>query len=420
MPSLLFYLIYDSILFLLGLFLPVISIFSSKVSTFCAMRSKSNRAVLPAKNGQARIWFHCASHGEFEQVKPVIERLKKQQPKLHIHVTFFSINGYQQGLKYTLVDSIDALPLDRKSAVSAYVEKVDADLVVWVRYDIFPHILRAFFAHGTPVYLFSASFRSGQFILSWWAQALRKVLNGFKHIYVVDEASQQTLAELAIPSIVAGDSRKQRVLDVAATPDTTDQWMRRLEGDRLNLVLGSVWPEDWAQFKEILPQLNSRFRFIIAPHELADAFIDQIRSDLAPFGVSRYTDGIPNSDGHLLLDTVGRLAIDYRYAQIAYVGGAFKQGLHNILEPLIYGIPVIFGPKYEGYPEAQAALQRGACISISDATGLMQELNRLEDVVLRAEMGTRGKQLITSMPEATSVLLAEIEGQLVPSDSAIE
>ncbi len=414
MPRLLFYFCYNLLLIIISMILFVLRWFVPKIDAFCKIRSKARSSTIPPKNGQKRLWFHCSSHGELEQVKPVIERLKNENPAIQIHVTFFSYNGYLQGKKYNLLDSYDALPMDFCLRCKMYVEKLDADAVIWVRYDIYPNMLQAIFASKIPICLYSARFDPKQFILSWWAKPLRQVLRKFDKIYVINASSQDALSKTNIPSQIAGDSRKQRVLDIAHHPDAQDAWMQRLQGDRLNLILGSIWPEDWEQFKPNLSRLNKNYRLIVAPHEISADFIKQIKSDLDAFGVHLYTDDITKGDGHIILDTIGRLAIDYRYGQVAYVGGAFKQGLHNILEPMIYGIPVLFGPHFEKYPEALDTISIGATLQISNSTELFEALQSMCNAQLRSEIGKKGKKYIEQMPDATQILLHDLTPIIVP------
>lgn len=331
------------------------------------------------------IWMHCASLGEFEQGRPVLEALRRAHPNWRILLTFFSPSGYERCRETDAADHVVYLPPDGPGNAQRWLAATQPDLAIFVKYEFWFFHLRELHRAGIPTFLVAGSFRPGQLFFKpmggWW----RKMLGFFTAIAVQTDADQALLTGPGqLPAnrvVVTGDPRMDRTLQLAATP-FTDELLANFTGrdNQTTIIAGSVWPPDVDSWREVFPQLPDHYRLVLAPHQLHEA---EIASWANLFGATRYSSATPeevSASRVLILDTIGILSRAYRYGDLAYVGGAFKTGLHNTLEPLAYGLPVIFGPKHQKFPEAAEAIRRGGAFSISSAKQLLDRINQLNDV----------------------------------------
>lgn len=325
------------------------------------------------------IWVHSASTGEFEQAKPVIEHLKKSYPAYKILVTFYSPSGFNAARKYALADYKFYLPTDTRSNAERFINTVRPELVIFVKYEFWYHHLKAIHKRHIPLLLISSAFRRKQAFFQWYGGFYKKMLHFFNWIFVQDASSLNLLNQHGIAHCsISGDTRFDRV--AAINEHFTEiPVVEKFAGTGNVMVAGSTWPAD----EELLATLAAQqpgLKFIIAPHEINEDHIDHIEKRFSStVRFSQLKDEEKNNQDYrtLIIDNIGMLSRLYKYATITYVGGAFKTGLHNILEAAVFGKPVIFGPNYSKFREAKELITAGGAFSISDTTGLVQRVSVL-------------------------------------------
>lgn len=326
------------------------------------------------------VWIHAASLGEFEQGRPVIEHIKKEHPDWRIVLTFFSPSGYEVRKNYPLADVVMYLPFDTPENVDAFLAKVQPDVALFIKYEFWGNYLEALKKRRIPTYLISGIFRPGQIFFKPWGAAFRKMLRCFTGLLVQDENSLELLQNIGIrDAIVIGDTRFDRVADVKSQqchiPKLNE--LMRPDARGLRMVVGSSWPEDETVYSSWL-NAHSEVKFLIAPHEFDEK---RIAGLLALFpnrkvmSLSQWqASGYPLDVDGLIVDSFGHLSALYRFADVAYIGGGFGAGIHNINEAAVYGIPVIFGPNNKKFKEAVDLLELGGAHQVysgSDFTELM-------------------------------------------------
>lgn len=325
------------------------------------------------------IWVHTASLGEFEQGLPVIESLKHNHPNYKILVTFFSPSGYEVKKNTPAADFVTYLPLDTHFNAEKFMALTKPKLAIFVKYEIWPNYLRVLKQKNIPTLLISALFHKKQIFFRSYGSFMKKSLLGFTHIFVQDEASKKLLATIGITETsIGGDTRFDRVLEIAERDNHLD-FMTRFKGNEKCFVAGSTWPEDEAILISYINSSPSTIKFVVAPHTIKKEAIQKLRSSLFKKTIL-YSElaGQELSDFDVLIvDTIGILTKIYSYADIAYVGGGFATGLHNTLEPAVFGIPVIIGPKYTGFKEAEELVAQKGIISICDTQSFTYEVNSL-------------------------------------------
>lgn len=339
------------------------------------------------------IWIHAASLGEFEQGRPIIEKIKSDYPSYKILLTFFSPSGYEVRKNYQLADIVCYLPFDRKSNVKKFLQLANPYMAIFVKYEFWYNYINQLKKRDIPVFMVSAIFRSDQIFFKWYGKSYQKILHFYKCICVQDESSEKLLESIRIDNVkVCGDTRFDRVVDIKeASKDLplAHAFAHPKEGVKpLVLVAGSSWPKDEDIFVEYFNR-NQGLKLIIAPHEIDEAHLTYIESIMKRPSI-RYslasTDTIHNYDC-LIIDSFGLLSSLYRYGQVAYVGGGFGVGIHNVLEAAVYGIPVIFGPNFKKFREATQLLEQGGGYSIHDAESffmLMDEFSEYPEVLISA------------------------------------
>ena len=331
--------------------------------------------------GRRVIWLHAASLGEFEQGRPVLTEFRRQMPEWAVVVTFFSPSGYERCKDTDLAEVVAYLPPDHPDGAREWVERLRPSLAVFVKYEFWYYHLRALHDAGVPTVLVAASFRSDQPFFQWYGSAWRKMLGWFTHFAVQTEGDRHLLAKLDLHNVsVTGDPRLDRTAKLAETP-FTDARLAEFCRPRPVLFAGSVWPPDVQLLAEVWPAFRGRWKLVLAPHQLRE---EELAAWQQRFGAERYSGSAGDADV-LLLDTIGILSRAYRYGDAAYVGGAFSSGLHNTLEPLSYGLPVVFGPKYRKFPEAVAARESGGAFSVSKPDELRKVLEELSQPMARTK-----------------------------------
>jgi len=321
------------------------------------------------KHSRPIIWIHCASLGEFEQGRPVIEAIKTQHPEYQIFLTFFSPSGYEIRKNYELADYIFYLPADTKKNARKLIALVRPEIVFFVKYEFWFHYISELKKQNIPLYLVSAIFRENQlfFKISPWGKWYRKMLFGFEHFFVQDNQSVDLLHRIGIRKVTkAGDTRFDRVAEIARAGKHL-AIIEKFKGNQQLVVAGSTWKPD----EELLVQYihaHPETKFIIAPHETkrgnVERLINLLKSPVICY--TEATDETVMNKQVLIVDTIGILSSIYRYADLAYIGGGFGVGIHNTLEAAIFGMPIVFGPNYLKFHEATSMVKMGVAFPVTD------------------------------------------------------
>ena len=356
----------------------VAALFSSKPAK---MLEGQKRAFMYLLNNldpyDKHIWVHAASLGEFEQGRPLIERIRKDYPKYKIVLTFFSPSGYEVRKDYKGADYVCYLPFDTPDNAMMFVRIVKPVVAYFIKYEFWRNYLRELHKNDVPAYSISSIFRPNQIFFRWYGKSYREVLHCFDHFFVQNEESKKLLFSAGVTfSTVVGDTRFDRVLDIQAAAQPLPL-VERFKGDALTLVAGSSWGPDE---DIIISYFNAHpeMKLVIAPHVVSDSHLKEIESKLKrPF--VRYTQATEESVQQadcLIIDCYGLLSSIYRYGEISYVGGGFGVGIHNVLEAAVYGIPVIFGPKNKKFREARHLLEQKGGFEIRNSQDFETLMNR--------------------------------------------
>lgn len=360
------------------------------------------------------IWVHCASLGEFEQGRPLIEAIRKKNPSYKIVLSFYSPSGYEVRKNYKEADVVCYLPSDTKANAKRFISTVNPRMVFFVKYEYWYNYFRELKEVGTPLYLVSAIFRKDQIFFKWYGGWFRKILNNVKCFYIQDEKSAALLDGIGIKAyIVAGDTRFDRVAAIAAAANPIPVVENFATGAKV-LVAGSTWPADEQIIASYINNSAKDVKLIIAPHMVDESHIQQLERRFA-LPVCRYTKvkGEIGADVRvLIIDTIGLLSAIYRYGSVAYLGGGFGKGIHNTLEAATYGMPVIFGPRHLKFKEAIDLKEKGAGFSINDSVefgNLMERLWDDENKDYLKKSGEAALEYVQSMCGATEEILKLID-----------
>jgi len=324
-------------------------------------------------------WFHCASLGEFEQGRPVIEQFRSQYPDFRIFLTFYSPSGYEVRKNYQEADFIFYLPADTKKNAERFISLVNPEMVFFVKYDYWYNYLRSLDHRKIPVYFLSAVFRPGQYFFQWYGKWFREKLRSVRWFFLQDEDSAKLLNGIGINShSVTGDTRFDRV-DAVLKDLHVFPLVERFRGNSKIILGGSTWPADEQLLISAMGNIDEKVKFIIAPHETGPSRVSSLVAQL-PLPCIKYTElKNENMDQYriLVIDCIGILAHLYQYATVAYIGGGFGTGIHNILEAAVFGVPVIFGPNYSSFREAKELISLGGAFCIHDQARFNQTINYL-------------------------------------------
>jgi 3-deoxy-D-manno-octulosonic-acid transferase len=329
------------------------------------------------------IWFHASSLGEFEQGRPMIEKIKAGYPQYKVLLTFFSPSGYEVRKNYMKADVVCYLPFDTPYKVRKFIHLANPVMAVFIKYEFWGNYLSELKKRGIPVFLISAIFRRRQLFFRWYGKPYLKILGYFNHLFVQDQASAELLSEYGITNVsVTGDTRFDRVSDVRKQSrelPLIESFMKNRQGEKQRiLVAGSTWPKD----EEIIIRYfneHPEIKLIIAPHEIHGGHLLDIHSQLKRPSVrlSEANEQYLAEKDCLIIDSFGVLSSIYRYGVIAYVGGGFGAGIHNILEAAVYGIPVLFGPKYHKFREAKDLIAMGGGFSVPNEKAFQTTMDDL-------------------------------------------
>lgn len=401
------FLVYDLFIRVYAISIRLVAPFNPKARLWLRGRKDWRRRLGEALSEKhVDLWMHCASLGEFEQGRPVIEALREAHPEMTVLLTFYSPSGYEVRKDYALADHVSYLPLDTASNARDFIRIVNPEIVIFVKYEFWLHFLTELHQRATTVLLISAIFRSNQFFFRWYGTAFLRVLGCYERIFLQDDGSRAILEAHGVDRVtIAGDTRFDRVGKIAREAKDIEAMDDFVKGAR-TLVAGSTWPGD---DEVIFPCLEMVDKWIIAPHEVNESRLRQLEKRFAP-GVVRYSHmkGNPGSSAKcrvLLIDNVGMLSSVYRYGQLAFIGGGFDHGIHNVLEAAVYGMPVVFGPKHEKFREAEDLLREGAAFSVENARELANVLRKLAESGFAAQSGDAAARYVRDQSGATGKIL---------------
>ncbi len=364
------------------------------------------------KNG-GYIWIHASSLGEFEQGRPLIETIRRTYPERKILLTFFSPSGYEVRKNYNQVDAVCYLPFDLPGNVRRFLDLVKPQSAIFIKYEFWANYLTELKKRNIPTYIISAIFRPKQIFFRFYGGYFRKMLHCFTRLYVQDENSRKLLDSIGVRNVsVVGDTRFDRVVEISNSADP-NPLLERFVGEKFVWVGGSTWPKD----EEIILDYFNRHpeqKLILAPHEIHEEHLQSIIARLKrPY--LRYTQAteanVADADC-LIIDCFGLLSSLYRYGKLAYIGGGFGVGIHNIAEAAVYSIPVIFGPNYHRFKEAINLIDNGGAFPIHDAASFESTIeNFISNREALAQAGKSAGDYIKSHSGATAVIFKEIIGK---------
>jgi len=389
----------------------IASLFNPKAKEWIIGRRSKTWKNLPT-NGRRVVWFHCASLGEFDQGLPLMDAWKLEFPEDFLLVTFFSPSGMKNYYKRThSADAITYLPLDTPKKAKDFVSAVKPENVFFVKYEFWANHLSEAKKSGAKIYSVSAIFRKNQIYFKVYGRFYRNILKNFSHIFLQDENSKELLQSIGIKNTtVCGDLRYDRVFQNKTKAARNEVLEDFLQNEKA-LIVGSSWPEDENCLQLLINQPSFDKKVILAPHEIHTSHVLQIEKLLTKRTI-RYTRLAENpalgSDCQVvILDTIGHLTNAYQYGEYAYIGGGFSGSLHNILEPAVFGLPVIFGPKHSKFPEADTFISEGFAFEIYNGNELIREIDNIDK-----EKSEIKKNLLTFMENQTGIA-QKIMGQLL-------
>ena len=388
----------------------VAAFFSSKIKLFVDGR-KSVFETLESKisSSDKTIWFHAASLGEFEQGLPVMEKIKVQYPNHKIIVTFFSPSGYEVRKNNTIAGVTIYLPWDTKSNAKKFLKLVHPDLVFFIKYEYWPNYLNELKKANIKTYLISGIFRENQAFFKWYGGFYRDALKTFDFFFVQNESSKLLLQKLDFTNVkISGDTRFDRVVSILERDNSLD-FIQQFKNNTTTIVIGSSWPKDESLLVNYINQTDEKVKFIIAPHNIKSEQIQELKKSISKkvilFSEKENTD--LSTYDVFIIDTIGILTKIYSYADIAYVGGGFgNPGVHNILEPATFGIPIIVGPNFSHFAEAVALVHQEGCISISNQNELNDTFsNLISNTAIRHEKGHICSTFVQMNKGATDIIM---------------
>ena len=382
--------IYNLVVLFAAQILKLLAIFSPKMKLFVEGRKSVFSTLKDKIHPEDKVfWFHAASLGEYEQGLPVIEKVKVQFPHHKIVITFFSPSGYEVRKNNAVADVTVYLPLDTKANAQQFLDLVHPEKVFFIKYEFWPNYLHELKQRNISTYLISGIFREKQVFFKWYGGFYRNALKTFDYFFVQNEKSKTLLQSIGFSNVkVSGDTRFDRVVAILEKDNFLD-FIEQFKNNQTTIVIGSSWPKDEELLVNFINQAADDVKFIIAPHNIKDEQINSLYKQIkkTKFKYSNYeieTLRKPRLENYqvFIIDTIGILTKIYSYADIAYVGGGFgNPGVHNILEPATFGIPIVIGPNYSHFAEATALVGMEGCISIKNQS----ELNEAFDLLLQNE-----------------------------------
>ena len=354
------------------------------------------------------IWFHCSSLGEFEQGRPLIESIRKRDTGRNILLTFYSPSGYEVRKDYPGADFVFYLPLDTRRNARRFLSMLHIQKAYFIKYEFWYHLLTSLKDRNIPAYLVSGIFRKDQVFFRSWGKWFRKILASFDHLFVQQQSSLDLLERIGIQNVsLAGDTRFDRVRAIVQGIKK-DSRFTAFTGSTFTIIAGSTWPQDEELLVRYINQTDRQIKWIIVPHEIHESGITRLSSQVHK-KCQRYT-SLTNSELSqttvIIVDTIGILSSLYQYGKVAYIGGGFGKGIHNTLEAATFGLPLIFGPKYQKFQEAVDLVANAAAFPVHDYTAFDSVLsNLLDDPLLLSTSGESARKLVLENLGATEQIL---------------
>lgn len=404
--------------YIASFFLRIVALFNTKLGLFVSGRKTVFQTLADQISANDKvIWFHTASLGEYEQGLPVLEALKENYPNHTFVLTFFSPSGYEVKKDSAVADVITYLPLDTKANVRKFLKLVHPELVVFVKYEFWPNYLAELKKQQIHTISISTIFRPSQVFFKFYGGWMQKSLHAFNHIFVQDETSQQLLKNINYTSVtISGDTRFDRVLEILER-DNSLSFIEEFKNNTTSIVIGSSWSEDEAIFVPFVNASTENCKFIIAPHNIKSQEIEKLKKSISKSTVL-FSEMEQHSDlsqfDVFIIDTIGILTKVYSYADIAYVGGGMgNTGLHNTLEPAVFGIPVVIGKTYTGFKEAEDLVKLGGVLSIKSQIAFENTMIRLlEDANFKDAVGKINHDYVHANGNASKIIIEYLSKKL--------
>lgn len=406
-------LIYNISVFLYSFTIWLVSPFNKKAKLWIEGRKKQEVKIKSEDIGSTIYWFHCASLGEFEQARPLIENLKQNSvnKNLKIVLTFFSPSGYEIRKNYAFADYVFYLPGDTKTNASEFIKRINPSCVFFVKYEFWFNYLQELKRKNIPTYLVSGIFRENHYFFKWYSAWFRRQLSCFTHFYLQDVKSNELLNSIGYKNTtVCGDTRFDRVADIARQIKSfplVDGFKQQNDV----LICGSTWREDE---KIISGYKLQGYKLIIAPHEIDENHIQSIIQLFSTYKTIRYsqaTEANVKGADLLIIDNIGMLSSLYQYGTVAHIGGGFGKGIHNILEAATFGLPVIFGKNYYKFNEAKELIEKGGAFSILNEMDFKKTMDLLSDKNVLKTASFIAKDYVQQRTGAANVILNSINFQ---------
>jgi len=409
--------IYNIIVFIAKYLLKIIAVFSAKINLFVKGRKDTFlKLEQEIKKEDTVFWFHCASLGEFEQGRPIMERIKIENPKLKIVVTFFSPSGYEIRKNYKIADVVCYLPLDTKKNVQHFLNLVHPEIAFFIKYEFWPNYLKELKKRNVKTLLISGIFRKNQVFFKFYGSWMRKSLEAFTQFFVQDENSKRLLNSINFNNVkVSGDTRFDRVYEITKQNNEL-KFINEFKNNSKVLVAGSTWKEDEQMLLDYINNgASENEKFIIAPHNIHYNDIRNLKKQIKkPVVLYSEMESQNLKDFQVfIIDTVGILTKIYSYANIAYVGGGFtKSGVHNVLEPATFGVPIIIGPNYNKFKEAVELVESKSCFVANNSEKLSLHLKKIFlQNEIRELAGNTAKNYVEERTGATAKILKYLKDE---------
>lgn len=404
--------IYTIGIYLYALCINIASLFNKKARLLIKGHNHILDTIRSQVDPQSKyLWFHASSLGEFEQGRPLIERIHSKHPECRILLTFFSPSGYEVRKDYKGADIVCYIPFDTPMNVRRFLDTIKIEKAFFIKYEFWPNFLRGLYKRNIEIFSVSSIFRDNQLFFKWYGKAYAKALTYFKHLFVQDRHSKDLLKSIGITDVsIVGDTRADRVLEVAAASRQFPVIEKFVNGDP-TFIAGSSWPADEELF---IPYFLTKpdWKLIIAPHEIHEEHLLEIEQRLKGRDCIRLSKATPeNIKGYdtLIIDCFGMLSSIYRYGHIAYIGGGFGVGIHNVLEAAVFDIPVLFGPNNQRFREAQDLKQVKGGFEITDAYSLRILIDKfISDPGFLKKAGKNAGDYVRSSSGTSDKILGEI------------
>jgi len=403
------YFLYNITVYIAIFFLKIVAFFNKKIRLFIKGRKDVFETLKENFNHNDNIiWFHCASLGEFEQGRPIIEKCKKEYKEYKILVTFFSPSGFEIRKNYDSADLVTYLPLDTKRNVRKFLELVTPKIAIFIKYEFWPNLLKQLKNNGIKTILISGIFRKDQSFFKKYGSWMKRSLNSFDHFFVQNRSSETLLNSIGFTNVtISGDTRFDRVFEITEQNNKLEI-IQKFVDNKVTLIAGSTWPKDEDLLVRFInSESEATQKFIIAPHNIDQNDISKLKKSISKEVIlfSESNSKILNNYQVLIIDTIGLLSKIYNYADLAYVGGGFGSGIHNILEPATFAVPIIIGPNYHKFKEANDLVKLGACKVITNNSELNTTLNEFfENPDNRKSKGKLSRNYILNNVGSTNIL----------------